>query len=114
MDRRIPTRRKIYFTEFSPPEHPVLSCRSFFIIIVFFFSDSFARRRALWQHGLGKVPRRKKLDLTVIVFFRQTIGNWAFYSALIHSFRHAQQGTGLGHYLNVHEGPHGIGTRIGM
>ncbi|KAG1859131.1 peptidase M24, structural domain-containing protein [Suillus tomentosus] len=45
--------------------------------------DSFARR-ALWQEGWGK---------------------------RFPEYRHGT-GHGVGHFLNVHEGPHGIGTRI--
>ncbi|KAG2058192.1 Creatinase/aminopeptidase [Suillus hirtellus] len=47
--------------------------------------DSFARR-ALWQEGWGK---------------------------RFPEYRHGT-GHGVGHFLNVHEGPHGIGTRIGL
>ncbi|KAG1900337.1 peptidase M24, structural domain-containing protein [Suillus fuscotomentosus] len=46
-------------------------------------ADSFARR-ALWQEGWGK---------------------------RFPEYRHGT-GHGVGHFLNVHEGPHGIGTRI--
>ncbi|KAG1779396.1 peptidase M24, structural domain-containing protein [Suillus placidus] len=49
--------------------------------------DSFARR-ALWQEGWGNR-----------------------YTFITPEYRHGT-GHGVGHFLNVHEGPHGIGTRI--
>ncbi|KAF5318517.1 hypothetical protein D9619_010897 [Psilocybe cf. subviscida] len=58
--------------------------------------DAFARR-ALWQDGLDfRYDESSREPLT---------------TKLNYSTRHGT-GHGVGHYLNVHEGPHGIGTRI--
>ena len=68
----------------------------------------------LWQDGLGKHVSNNAEFTKLIAFIRLQVSKIHFELKYVLTFlgRHGT-GHGVGHFLNVHEGPQGIGTRAG-